>query len=81
MRVLFAVKQSAALNLLQNMAMVTGVAPLVRWLQRFRYDAQQAAAEEENAPGSARAGPNTSLVLGVGECSAVDSKALCGLHT
>jgi hypothetical protein len=60
--------QSAALNLLQNMAMVTGVAPLVRWLQRFRYDAQQAAAEEDNnQPGSARAGPNTSLVLGVGE--------------
>jgi hypothetical protein len=53
--------------LLQNMAMVTGVAPLIHWLQRFRYDAQQAAAEEENPPGSARAGPNTSLVLGAGK--------------
>lgn len=58
--------QAAALNLLQNLAMVTGVPPLVRWLQRFRFDPQQPGADLESLPGKTSASPSASLVLGAG---------------
>lgn len=51
------------------MAMVTGVMPLVKWLQRFRYDPQQAQMNDPDyvPPAAGKASPSTSLVLGVGE--------------
>ena len=62
--------QTAALRLLQSMAMVTGVSPLIAWIQRFRYDPQQAQLRDPDyiapAPGVTPS-PNTSLVLTVGE--------------
>lgn len=59
-------QQKAALNLLQNLAMVTGVPPLVRWLQRFRFDPQQPGADAEADAGGVAPSTSTSLVLGAG---------------
>ena len=55
------------------MAMVTGVSPLIHWLQRFRYDPQQAKLNDPDyvPPASGTAvgvSPSTSLILTVGEC-------------
>lgn len=54
------------------MAMVTGVVPLVKWLQRFRYDPQQAQLNDPDyvppAAGAGKPSPSTSLVLEVGKC-------------
>jgi hypothetical protein len=58
--------QGAALSLLQNMAMVTGVPPLIRWLQRFRFDPQQPGADMDSLPSHSAASTTASLVLGAG---------------
>jgi hypothetical protein len=60
--------QGAALSLLQNMAMVTGVPPLIRWLQRFRFDPQQPGADMDSLPSHSAASTTASLVLGAGMC-------------
>ena len=62
--------------MLQNLAMVTGVTPLLRWLQRFRFDPQQLAADPDALPESLSATPSTSLVLGAGEITVPDAALL-----
>lgn len=50
--------------------MVTGVYPLIQWLQRFRYDPQQAQVNDPDylpPPSGVNPSPNTSLALSVGE--------------
>ena len=48
--------------------MVTGVSPLIEWLQRFRYDPQVSGDPDfVPAPGGVNASPSASLVLSVGE--------------
>jgi len=63
--------QAAALRLLQSMAMVTGVSPLIHWLQGFRYDPQQAKLNDPDyvppVSGAVGVSPSTSLVMTVGE--------------
>jgi hypothetical protein len=76
--------QGAALSLLQNMAMVTGVPPLIRWLQRFRFDPQQPGADMDSLPSHSAASTTASLVLGAGTCfrQAVRStKSLCSIRS
>lgn len=47
------------------MAMITGVPPLVRWLQRFRFDPQQPGVTD-SISGQVSASASASLVLGSG---------------
>jgi len=72
--------KNASLRLLQSMVMVTGVSPLVQWLQLFRclpHDEQEDVKKRGGSSSSIiEQSPSASLVLGPGEVSVQDAALL-----
>ena len=71
--------KNASLRLLQSMVMVTGVSPLVQWLQLFRclpHDEQEDVKKKGGSSSIIEQSPSASLVLGPGEVTVQDAALL-----